>query len=167
MKILIDNIIKQLRDVQEGKNWMGENFKKKLDSIAEDDVFIRPIPSLHSVAELISHLTTWRKETVLKIKTGKGLLTDDCKENWLDNTELRKMGWDNLLGEYQNSLSELIALLQMKEDDFLTEKYYDPDFKGFYDYAFVIYGMIHHDIYHLGQLGIVIKMINQSKNNPH
>jgi len=73
MKTLINNIKKQLNEVQEGKIWIGENFKKKLDTISEDEAFTRPIPTLHSVAELISHLTVWRKETILKIKTGKAV----------------------------------------------------------------------------------------------
>jgi len=163
MKTLIDNIIKQFNEVQEGKIWIGENFKKKLDTINEDQAFTRPIPTLHSVAELISHLTVWRKETILKIKTGEGSLTDDCNENWLNNTELKPMGWKKILTEYQNSLSEIIQLIQNKEDEFLTEEYYDTDFKGYYQYSFVIEGMLHHDIYHLGQIGIVIKLLKENK----
>ncbi|MFS4447350.1 hypothetical protein [Maribacter sp. 2307UL18-2] len=81
MKLLIDNRIVQLRDVQEGKNWMGPNFNKKLALITQDSAFVRPKPNLHSIAEIISHLTTWRKETILKIKTGKGSITDDGEAN--------------------------------------------------------------------------------------
>jgi len=47
--------------------------------------------------------------------------------------------------------------------NFLTEEYYDTDFKGNYQYLFVIEGMIHHDIYHLGQIGIVIKLLKENK----
>ncbi len=140
---------------------MGANFDKKLNSVSEDEAFIRPILNLHSVAEVISHLTVWRKETILKIKTGKGSITDDCDENWLTNDRLREIGWNKIKTEYSNSLSDLMELLQTKEDGFLKEKYYDTDFKGYYEYKFVIYGMLHHDIYHLGQLGIIIKFLTR------
>ncbi len=162
MKILIDNMIRQLRDMQDGKNWMGPNFSKKLVHIAEDSAFILPKPNLHSVAEIISHLTTWRKETILKIRTGKGSITDDAEENWLSNDKLEKIGWDNILSSYRNTLSELIALLETKDDSFLEEKYYDTDFKDNCEYRFVVNGMIHHDIYHLGQLGIIIKFLKDN-----
>lgn len=160
MRVLIQDIVDQLREVQEERIWIGESFAKKLALVDETAVFTRPLPGLHSIAEIISHLTTWRKETLLKIKTGKGSLTDDSEENWLTNDILVKLGWNSILQNYRNSLLELITLLEKKEDSFLVEKYYDPDFKGMYEYRFVLNGMLHHDIYHLGQLGIIIKFLN-------
>ena len=118
---------------------------------------------MHSIAEIISHLTLRRKETLLKIKTGTGSKTDDCPENWLSNTQLEPLGWQHILTEYHQSLHEIIAILKTKQDAFLEETYYDTDFKGYYPYHFVINGMLHHDLYHLGQLGIIIKYLN----NPH
>lgn len=159
MNILMDYIIEQLSENQEGKVWIGSTYNSKLEKINEDNAFIRPIPDLHSVAEIISHLTTWQKETILKIKTGEGKLTDDCEENWYSNESLREKGWAWILNEYKSSLTELLTLLKTKEDSFLKELYYDTDFKGNYPYSFVINGMLHHNIYHLGQLGIIIKFL--------
>ncbi|MFK7770982.1 MAG: DinB family protein [Saprospiraceae bacterium] len=159
MQIVIEYIIKQLLDNQEGKVWVGSTYAKKLKNINEENAFIRPDSGLHSVAEIISHLTTWQKETILKVKTGKGKLTDDCEENWYSNERLKEKTWGKLLEEYQTSLLELIELLKTKDDSFLEEEYYDPDFKGNYPYSFIINGMLHHNIYHLGQLGIIIKYL--------
>ena len=114
MKVLIENIIHQLEEVQNGKLWIGSNFTRKLNQIDEQTVFTRPIKDLHSVAEIISHLTLWRKETILKIKTGKGSKTDDCEENWLTNEKLRVKGWNSIKTEYDRTLSELIDLLKMR-----------------------------------------------------
>ena len=161
MRDLVEELIAQLREIQGERIWIGENFTKKLANVDEGEVFIRPLPDLHSVAEIISHLTTWRKETILKIKTGEGSLTDDCEENWHSNDVLIRIGWKKILDDYKNTLAELIALIEKKEDSFLREKYYDTDFKGHYDYRFVLNGMLHHDIYHLGQLGIIIKLLKQ------
>ena len=49
-----------------------------------------------------------------------------------------------------------------KDDEFLNEQYYDTDFKDNYEYRFVINGMPHHEIYHLGQLGIIIKYLKEN-----
>jgi hypothetical protein len=161
MRILIDNIISQLIDIQEHRNWVGANFNERLNLIGENEAFIRPQADMHSVAEIISHLTIWRKDAVLKIRTGKGSVTDDSEQNWLPNDKLKAIGWDKIKSDYRSSLSGLIELLRTREDGFLKEKYYDPDFKGYYEYEFVVHGMLHHDIYHLGQLGIVIKFLKR------
>ena len=161
MKYLIENIILQLEEVQNGKLWIGSTYNSKLNLVDENSVFLRPNENLHSVAEIISHLILWRKETILKIQTGKGSKTDGCEENWLTNDKLQIVGWDNIKSEYDRTLSELIDLLKSKDDEFLNELYYDTDFKGDYEYRFVINGMLHHDIYHLGQLGIIIKYLKK------
>ncbi|MFK7750674.1 MAG: DinB family protein [Kordia sp.] len=162
---IINHIIEQLTEIQDGKIWIGSSYHSKLSKVDESLVFTRPIEGLHSIAEIISHLTLWRNEAILKIKTGKGSKTDDCEENWLTNEKLKPKGWTKIKSEYDNSLTELISLLKEKEDTFLDEEYYDTDFKGNYPYNFVIKGMLHHDIYHLGQLGIIIKYLKESKGN--
>ncbi len=161
MKVVIQYIITQLVDIQEGKVWVGSNYDSKLINIKEHNAFIRPLSDLHSVAEIISHLTTWQKETILKIKTGKGSLTDDCEENWYSNEKLKEKTWATILNEYKTSLATVIELLNTKEDGFLNEQYYDTDFKGDFPYSFVINGMLHHDIYHLGQIGIIVKYLKE------
>ena len=159
MKTLINNIIEQLLEIQNGKIWIGSSYDSKLSRINNNLVFTRPIANLHSIAEIISHLTLWRNEAILKIKTGEGSKTDDCEENWLTNETLKTKGWARIKSEYDHSLTELIDLLKEKEDTFLNETYYDTDFKGTYEYRFLLNGMLHHDIYHLGQLGIIIKYL--------
>ncbi len=160
MKTLINNFIKQLKEIQDGQIWLNVSFKKKLDLLDEKEVFKRPIPKLHSVAELISHLTFWRNEAILKIKTKKGLLTDESEENWLTIEQLKKIGWEKIQADYNNSLSEIILLLEQKDDSFLYETYYDNDYKDDYKYLFLIEGMLHHDIYHLGQIGMLTKLLS-------
>ena len=156
---VITHIIKQLIDIQNGKIWIGSSYESKLNTIDESKVFERPMVDMHSIAEIISHLTLWRQEAILKIQTGKGSKTDDCEENWLPNEKLKTIGWSFIKSAYENSLTQLIELLKHKNDDFLEQEYYDTDFKGNYKYSFLLNGMLHHDIYHLGQLGIIIKYL--------
>ncbi len=163
MGVLIRELINQMCEVQNRKLWMGENYERKLEEITEGNPFKRPLDNLHSVAEIISHLTCWRKETLIKLRTGSGKITDGAGENWLGNENLVKLGWPTLLDEYRKSLIEIIDFLEDKEDDFLNTKYYDTDFQGNYEYRFVLNGMLHHDIHHLGQIGIIIKLLNEQK----
>lgn len=159
MKTLINNIVKQLNEVQQGKIWIGVNFNKKINDLNENEVFKKLTPKMHSVAELISHLTFWRKETILKIKTQSSFLTEESEKNWLTNENLKEIGWKKIKDDYNNSLIEIISLVQHKDDSFLNEIYFDSDYKGDYNYLFLIEGMLHHDIYHLGQIGMIVNLI--------
>lgn len=161
MNILIKYIIDELKDIQNGKIWIGSSYESKLNSIDNSQVFERPIKNMHSIAEIISHLTLWRNEALLKIKTGTGSKTDKCEENWLTNIQLKEKGWKKIKSEYDNTLTELIELLKEKDDMFLQKEYYDTDFKGNYEYRFLLNGILHHDIYHLGQLGLIIKYLKE------
>ena len=162
---VINHVLEQLLEVQNGKLWMGDTFRKKIDSITNEEAFMRPLPTLHSVAELIAHLTAWKKDALLKIMNGKGQLTDDDEANWPSNEVLKKIGWNKLIKDYENSHSDIISLLQGKDDSFLRDQYEDQDFKGKFNYLFVIDGILHHDLYHLGQIGIVIKLIKEGQNS--
>jgi len=164
MKGLITAIIDQMEQIHQGKGWIGVNFENKVQGLSDIDFFAQ-VKGMHSIAEIISHLTTWRVETILKIKTGEGSITDDDPRNWKSNEDLRKVGKDEILRKHAESLSKLLGLLKEKNDDFLNEIYYDTDFKSNYPYDFLTLGMLQHDIYHLGQIGLLIKCLKSNPNN--
>lgn len=152
---LIENIIRQYRDIQEHELWLDENFKKKIDTLPESFVFERPLAELHSVAELISHILVWRKDSILKLNGQSSKLTMESPENWLNNEVLREIGWETLKSEFYQSQNDIIALIENKTDDYLESVAEDG-----YKFKYLLEGLIHHDLYHLGQIGIVIKLIN-------
>lgn len=160
----ITHILEQLNDLHYGRPWVGNSFHKMIEGVDEDLVFVRPLEGMHSLAEIYSHLTFWRKQALVKIKSGAGGKTDDSKENWLDLGSLKKEGWDSIISDHDSSLSQYINLLEEKDDSFLEESYYDNDFGGKYPYKFLVYGILHHDVYHLGQLGIVMKFLKKLNN---
>ena len=151
---LINNIVGQLKDIQEQELWLDENFKKKIDTLPEALAFQRPLPDLHSVAELISHILVWRKESMSKLQGHRSNLTVASPENWLSNDILRQKGLDTLKSEFYQSQYDLIELIENETDEYLER----VDADG-YKFKYLIEGLIHHDLYHLGQLGIVIKFL--------
>ena len=157
-QVLINNIIRQLNEIQDGSLWFDQCFKDKIDNLSETEALTRPIPQVHSVAEHVSHMLEWRKECIVRFN---GLRTDlmNSPDDWKNNIELSKMGWTNLKNAFYNSRSELIDLISKQDDTYLENKFLDTD----YTFHYLIEGIIHHDLYHMGQIGITIKLISENK----
>jgi uncharacterized damage-inducible protein DinB len=154
--LLINDYCQQLTDIINADLWLDENFEKKLSQVQNEQVFTRPIPELHSVAELISHLYEWRIEIIGRLKGNpRSMGEDDDQRNWKTNEILKADGWENLLNNFHKSQQQIIAFLKTKDDRYLDEKYPHSD----YTYKYLVHGLIHHDCYHLGQLGITIKLL--------
>jgi Uncharacterized protein conserved in bacteria len=158
MGAMINTLIDRQKAVIEACDyWVGESFRDKIDKLSEEEAFTRPIPGVHTVAELISHLLEWRKDNIRKLKgLAPKLLSIDATENWIPNDELKKRGWETLKQDFYAGVEELCSLVVRMDDDFLSQC---P--KGeTYTYFSILDGLINHDIYHLGQIGITVKQIS-------
>lgn len=155
-QIFIKDIIRQLTEIQDGSLWFDQCFKEKLSVLTEADAFTRPIPQVHSVAEHMSHILAWREECLLRFR---GERTDlmNSPEDWKNTDALRETGWDKIKAQFFTSTVTLIKVLENQDDSFLEIKFADEAYNNHY----LIEGIIQHDIYHLGQIGITIKLMNQ------
>jgi uncharacterized damage-inducible protein DinB len=147
--------IDELQSVKEGDLWIDETFDKKLDTVNDLAAFTSPMPGYNSVAQIVAHLLAWRRSTLSILQGGKKTVTTDALD-WPDNETLQVIGWEKLKNDFYQSQQDLIHFLSAKDDSFLALTARDTG-KSF-DYY--IRGLIHHDMYHLGQIGLVIKMIN-------
>lgn len=154
-QVLVKNIVRQLIEIQDGSLWFDQCFKEKIDKLSDAEAFTRPIPQVHSVAEHISHILEWRKECLRRFK---GQRTDlmNSADDWKDDSELKKTGWSNLKNQFYESTVTLINALQNEDDTYLETKFMDTD----YNFHYLIEGIIQHDLYHLGQIGITIKLLS-------
>lgn len=153
----IDDIIKQLNALHDGDLWLDETFEKKFEQINETDAFTRPLHDMHSPAELISHLIVWRRAVMGRLKGAAVRLELDDPSNWKTNEELRPDGWEALKEELYQSKQEIIDILKSKDDTYLDSisSDYGKEFRYF------LQGLIHHDLYHMGQLGISVKYLKK------
>ncbi len=80
-------------------------------------------------------------------------------EDWKDNFFLSKLGWYNLKNLFFVSTNTLIQVLENQDDTYLDTRFMDTD----YNFHYLIEGIIQHDLYHLGQIGITIKLLGSGK----
>lgn len=151
----IKQYIHQLQQAYYGGNWLDEDMEKKLKKVNEQNAWIKPMGYVHSIAEVTSHLVVWRKELMERMKAaGPAKLTDESPDNWIPNEVLIKNGWVYLKKQLDDSQTELIAFLEQQDDAFL-----ESIWSGNITYEWFVIGLVEHDIYHLGQIGLIYKMV--------
>ena len=152
---LINNFIRQFTELEHGYLWFDQSLRGKLDELAEEIAFAKPNPGIHSVAEHVSHILAWRYECLLRFE---GRRTDlmNGPDDWKDNAQLRKIGWTQLKKSLYESTKSMINLIKDKDDSYLDTHFQNED----YTYKYLLEGIIHHDIYHLCQIGVTLRLCN-------
>lgn len=147
--------INHFQAIYDGEPWFGDSFQEKLSGLTEAEAFRRPSPEVHAIGELVSHCIYWR-QPLIKLLQGdtayKGSMKDE--KNWLPLEKLKAKGWATLLKEWENSQKELISLLSKAPANFLEQPFRDS-----HTMRHLVDGILQHDIYHLGQIGLVKKSL--------
>jgi uncharacterized damage-inducible protein DinB len=158
---LIKRYIHQLQQAYYGGNWLDEDMEKKLKLVNEENAWIKPMGFIHSIAEVVSHILEWRKELIERLEFGRHpKLVDDSPNNWIANGVLKKNGWSFLKKQLDDSQQNLIALLEKKDDSFL-----ESNWSRNLTYEWLLAGLVEHDVYHLGQIGLIYKMITYNNDS--
>ncbi len=155
MNTAIKQIIKKIENVNSGEPWFGRAVFIILDEVDVKKVYIRPNNSEHSMVELLYHMITWADFTLKRIEKDK--INDLVAAEKLDWREINPKihTWKKGLAEFKAINKKIIALLKEKDDAFLEEK---VDYRK-YNFRFLINGMTEHNIYHLGQIACLNKML--------
>lgn len=159
MNTTLQSYAQQLDAINYKSLWLGQNMMQKIDGISEHTVFIRPISDLHSIGEIIGHLIALNIDVINKIKIHLNLQLIHQPEYWRSNKELKTIGWKQLKEDYEKSILSLIVLIGNKDDSFLEENYMEGDHNSNNPFEYLLEGVIHHILYHLGQIGITIKLL--------
>lgn len=153
----IESYISRLERLVNGGDWIDESFSGKLKQVNRVKAFKQLIPEKHSIAEILWHCIYWRNVLIKRIQ-GDRLFKQIsmATENWISLNALEYKGWDTLKEEFDNTQQQLIELLSSKTDEFLDEEYEEG-----YTYDYFFEGIIHHDYYHLGQIGLLISFLEK------
>lgn len=152
----IQSILLQLQNVNSGEPWFGRAVYEILDEVDEKKAFIKPNNSEHSLIELLYHMITWASFTLKRIEKDK--INDLAAAEELDWRTINPKGhtWKKGLAEFKAIHKKIIDLLKKKDDSFLQEK---VDYRK-YDFQFLLNGLIQHNIYHLGQVAYLNKLLS-------
>ncbi len=140
-------LAQRLDEIYSGEPWFGESILTKVKDLPEATAFQQPKMGEHSIAELITHMEFWRKSLLLKIKNESVVLGMDHPDNWPSIETLKKRGWTDILKTFDQTHTTLVGALKEKQS-FPEELW------------IAAVGTFEHDVYHLGQIGTLKKLIN-------
>jgi len=152
------NEVKLLRDqiktTYQGDSWHGPNVLKTLEGVDLEQAKARPITGRHAIWELTDHTAFWLE---VSTEAAKGnYKKPDLKGNWPEMGKTEEE-WNKSLNRLEvsvNSLLDAISLLTIEDMEKMVP---GTD----YNLRHMLYGALHHNLYHAGQIAILKNKIKK------
>ncbi|HEV8283554.1 MAG TPA: DinB family protein [Chitinophagaceae bacterium] len=151
----IQSIITNLERVNAGQPWYGRAVYDIFEEIDPSIAYKKPNDNSHSLIELLYHMITWADFTLHRIQGYKEKDMTAFEE--LDWREIDPAvhTWEKGLVEFKAIHKKIVELLNEKDDEFLKGI---VDYRK-YNFRFLLNGLIQHNIYHIGQVALMKKLL--------
>src|SRR4030095_7033376 len=151
----IQYLTKLYESAYEGDPWFGRCIKEILGEIDADTAAKKPNDQ-HSILELLYHMINWREFTISRLEKGSAKPAKIFGENdWQNLDHANKKLWEQGLRQLEETQKRIIEILSNLNPDVLTDQVSERK----YDVRYLLYGILEHDIYHLGQIAYVKKLL--------
>jgi uncharacterized damage-inducible protein DinB len=154
----IDRIIDELQREHEGDPWHGSPLRQLLEGIRPEVAAAHPIRRVHSVWEIVLHMTAWKNEVRRRLS---GAPPGDPEEgDWPEVPAPTAEAWKAARERLEDAHRALIAAIRQVPEAKLFEPTNDPRNReagsGVSHYV-LLHGIVQHDVYHAGQIALVRK----------
>ncbi|MEZ4956424.1 MAG: DUF1572 domain-containing protein [Saprospiraceae bacterium] len=149
----------QFREVQLNGDWISTNFKAQLSDVTWEQATTK-IGSLNTIAALAFHINYY-VAGVVQVLEGGSLDIRDRFSFDLPPIE-SQTDWENLLNKIWSDAERFADLVEQMPDEKLMEDFVDEKYGN---YSRNILGMIEHSYYHLGQIVLIKKLLQQKDDN--
>lgn len=148
MKTEIQKLTSLLTRTFDKGAWHGPTVTEVLTHINPANAFNR-LPTTHSIIELVAHMTSWKTYVTKKLQGDNSFMVTD-ELNFPAATD-----WLQTVKALEESQQELLIALSNFHEDKLSELVQGVTDK--YTYYTLVHGIIHHDLYHTGQIMLIVK----------
>ena len=145
----------QLNENFAGEPWFGRNIQVNLKEINEDIASQKP-NGQHSMLELLYHMINWRLFTINRLEKSSATVKSFEENDWQVLDHQDKSLWQKGIEQLNDTQQRLLNLINTMKDEDLQSPVHERD----YENRTLINGIIQHDIYHLGQIAYIKKMLS-------
>lgn len=152
----IKQIAKHFRDVYFGGNWIAVNLKDTLADVTLQQATTK-VYNLNTIATLVFHINYY-VNPVLKVLQGQPIVASDkLSFNLPPITSAEE--WQKLVTKVLTEAAELADQIEELDDAKLQDVFANPKYGNYYRN---LLGIIEHTHYHLGQISLIKKIIQES-----
>ncbi len=153
----IEQIVERLKQAWTGPSWHGPALCKALEGVTAAQAAARPEGGVHSIWELVGHITAWRAaatrgllERVVAVSDEENFPTpgDPGEEEWRRTLVRLETGGQQLL--------DCVARLSESDLDRIVHGASED-----YSVRFLLNGVANHDLYHAGQIMLIGRQVRQ------
>jgi uncharacterized damage-inducible protein DinB len=141
------------QSIYNGNPWLDVTLADTLKDVTAEQAFRKVNPNLNTIWEIVNHIIQWRKNILSRVQ-GETVITPD-HNYFVPVIDPSELAWEQslqTLSKSQESWNTFLAYF----DDADFEKIYVNDNHTYYEH---IHGIIQHDVYHLGQIVILKKLL--------
>lgn len=156
----VNQLLEQMRELYDGDLWYGTTIMPVLKQVDAEESVMAPLKGVHSIQQLVLHMTAWRGILLKRLEGNMDFRIEvNSADDWKPQESLSPDAWEEILRDFQNSYLTMLNMLEQKAASLLDKNVGDAG----YDFQYLIEGILHHDIYHLGQIALVRKILRVRK----
>jgi uncharacterized damage-inducible protein DinB len=141
-------ICRQIEQMVYGEAWHGPCLVDVLQGVDAKKASAKPIPTLHSIWELLGHLTATQRIILERIETG-----GDSGIEWLDVPTPTEDAWQNAVAGFKDAEARLRQAIAAFPEDRLELPLKPGGTTAYNNF----HGNVQHLAYHIGQMAILNK----------
>ena len=145
-------IADQLRRAFDGAAWHGPALLELLKDIDAVAAAAKPIPTIHSIWELVLHIAAWDTACLRRLSGEKLQLIGE--QNFPRVPKPTQADWRKAVAHTRRSHDALVKTVAALPDSCLRD--YVPGKR--YDFWNMMHGVVQHELYHAGQIAILQKV---------
>ena len=142
-----------------GPCWHGPALSQNLDGITAAQAAERPIGNGHSMWEIVQHMTAWINE-VIRTLDGETYAVLPAEQDWPAISAQDDAAWQSAQAILESSMDALCDAVVEFPDEKLDELVPGQEFS----YFWMLNGVVHHNTYHSGQVGILRKAFVEAQS---
>lgn len=141
-----------LRRTFDGEPWYGPSVMDVLTEVTLEET-LNQLPASHTIVELVEHMISWRMFVIKRLQ-GDTEYDINQEESFKKISAMTSELWTDLLQRLQETQQNLLQILSQIADEKLNETVAGRT----YTFDKMLHGIIHHDIYHIGQIVLLRKV---------
>jgi uncharacterized damage-inducible protein DinB len=154
----IERIVDQLNRSIDGDPWEGPPIRDILDGVSAVDAASHPVEGVHSMWELVHHVTAWVGAAHQRVLGNVCEL--EGESDWPPVRDRSERAWAAAFEDLRRAQRELVATLSTLTDADLEADVPNRE----YDRAHLLYGLARHHAYHAGQMSLLKRAL---RAKPH